>query len=59
MPDCLTSIFVAMGGRVEMAVCNALGSNMFDILLGLYFSFSFSLFSLSLFALSLSFSLLL
>eukprot|EP00009_Paramoeba_aestuarina_P005757 CAMPEP_0201524372 /NCGR_PEP_ID=MMETSP0161_2-20130828/21281_1 /ASSEMBLY_ACC=CAM_ASM_000251 /TAXON_ID=180227 /ORGANISM="Neoparamoeba aestuarina, Strain SoJaBio B1-5/56/2" /LENGTH=471 /DNA_ID=CAMNT_0047923713 /DNA_START=1 /DNA_END=1413 /DNA_ORIENTATION=+ len=35
MPDCLTSIFVAMGGRVEMAVCNALGSNMFDILLAL------------------------
>merc|ERR1719354_912434 len=25
MPDCLTSVFVAMGGRVEMAVCNALG----------------------------------
>ena len=34
MPDCLTSVFVAMGGRVEMAVCNALGSNMFDIFLG-------------------------
>lgn len=35
MPDCLTSIFVARTGRGNMAVCNALGSNVFDILLAL------------------------
>jgi len=35
MPDCLTSIFVARTGRGNMAVCNALGSNIFDILLAL------------------------
>lgn len=35
LPDCLTSIFVARGGRGSMAVSNALGSNIFDILLAL------------------------
>merc|ERR1712063_97203 len=35
MPDCLTSIFIARTGRGNMAVCNALGSNIFDILLAL------------------------
>mmetsp|Transcript_22311 Transcript_22311/g.62650 ORF Transcript_22311/g.62650 Transcript_22311/m.62650 type:complete len:575 (+) Transcript_22311:37-1761(+) len=35
MPDCLTSIFVARSGELEMAVSNALGSNIFDILLAL------------------------
>ena len=34
MPDCFTSVFVARNGEVEMAVCNALGSNVFDVLLG-------------------------
>eukprot|EP00008_Paramoeba_atlantica_P013342 CAMPEP_0201481792 /NCGR_PEP_ID=MMETSP0151_2-20130828/6060_1 /ASSEMBLY_ACC=CAM_ASM_000257 /TAXON_ID=200890 /ORGANISM="Paramoeba atlantica, Strain 621/1 / CCAP 1560/9" /LENGTH=426 /DNA_ID=CAMNT_0047864157 /DNA_START=1019 /DNA_END=2299 /DNA_ORIENTATION=+ len=43
MPDCLTSIFVAMSGRVEMAICNALGSNMFDILLALALPWSLKL----------------
>eukprot|EP01095_Lingulamoeba_sp_RSL-Kostka_P007787 TRINITY_DN2528_c0_g1_i1.p1 TRINITY_DN2528_c0_g1~~TRINITY_DN2528_c0_g1_i1.p1 ORF type:complete len:518 (-),score=153.97 TRINITY_DN2528_c0_g1_i1:73-1626(-) len=35
MPDCLTSIFIARTGRGDMAVSNALGSNVFDILLAL------------------------
>jgi K+-dependent Na+/Ca+ exchanger-like protein len=34
-PDCLTSIAVARSGQGTMAVSNALGSNIFDILLAL------------------------
>lgn len=42
MPDCLTSIFVAQTGRGNMAVCNALGSNIFDILFALCLPWVFS-----------------
>jgi K+-dependent Na+/Ca+ exchanger-like protein len=35
IPDALGSIAVAKQGEGDMAVCNALGSNVFDILLGL------------------------
>lgn len=35
IPDALGSIAVAQQGEADMAVCNALGSNVFDILLGL------------------------
>lgn len=35
MPDCLTSIAVAKDGQGDMAVSNALGSNIFDILVAL------------------------
>ena len=35
MPDALSSIIVAKEGKGDMAVCNALGSNIFNILLGL------------------------
>merc|ERR1719316_2396870 len=35
IPDALASIAVAKQGEGNMAVCNALGSNVFDILLGL------------------------
>jgi Ca2+/Na+ antiporter len=35
IPDALGSIAVAQQGEGDMAVCNALGSNVFDILLGL------------------------
>ena len=35
LPDCLASIAVAKTGRGNMAVCNALGSNIFDILIAL------------------------
>jgi Ca2+/Na+ antiporter len=35
IPDALSSIAVAKQGEGDMAVCNALGSNVFDILLGL------------------------
>jgi len=43
MPDCLTSIFVARTGRGNMAVCNALGSNIFDILLALSLPWALSI----------------
>jgi len=35
VPDCLSSVFVAQDGYGDMAVSNAIGSNIFDILLGL------------------------
>ena len=35
VPDALASIIVAKQGQGNMAVCNALGSNVFNILLGL------------------------
>merc|ERR1712032_302878 len=35
VPDALSSIIVAKQGHGNMAVCNALGSNIFNILLGL------------------------
>jgi len=35
MPDCLTSIAVYKTGRGNMAICNALGSNIFDIFVAL------------------------
>jgi len=35
VPDALSSIIVAKQGQGNMAVCNALGSNIFNILLGL------------------------
>jgi len=35
VPDALASIIVAKEGKGSMAVCNALGSNIFNILLGL------------------------
>lgn len=34
-PDCLASLLVAKKGAADMAVSNAFGSNIFDILLGL------------------------
>lgn len=34
-PDMLTSIYVAMDKNIDMAVTNALGSNIFDILVAL------------------------
>jgi Ca2+/Na+ antiporter len=34
-PDCLASLLVARKGAADMAVSNAFGSNIFDILLGL------------------------
>ncbi|KAI0565530.1 Sodium/calcium exchanger protein [Gracilaria domingensis] len=37
VPDALASISVARGGAGDMAVSNAIGSNVFDILLGLGF----------------------
>ncbi|CDF36158.1 unnamed protein product [Chondrus crispus] len=37
VPDALASISVARGGSGDMAVSNAIGSNVFDILLGLGF----------------------
>ncbi|CAN8065859.1 unnamed protein product [Agarophyton chilense] len=37
VPDALASISVAKGGAGDMAVSNAIGSNVFDILLGLGF----------------------
>ncbi|CAM9403045.1 unnamed protein product [Phaeothamnion confervicola] len=39
MPDCLASMIVARQGEGMMAVSNALGSNIFDILFGLGFPF--------------------
>ena len=35
VPDALSSILVARNGQGNMAVCNVLGSNVFNILLGL------------------------
>jgi Ca2+/Na+ antiporter len=35
VPDCLASVAVAKEGKGDMAVSNAIGSNVFDILLGL------------------------
>jgi Ca2+/Na+ antiporter len=35
IPDCLSSIAVARKGRADMAVTSSLGSNVFDILVGL------------------------
>jgi len=35
VPDCMASIVVAKEGKGDMAVANAVGSNTFDILLGL------------------------
>ena len=35
MPDLISSVIVAKQGRGSMAICNALGSNIFDILIGL------------------------
>lgn len=35
LPDCISSFIAARNGKVEMAVCNALGSNVFDICIGL------------------------
>ncbi|XP_067945473.1 sodium/potassium/calcium exchanger 3-like [Watersipora subatra] len=39
VPDCLSSILVARDGFGDMAVSNAIGSNVFDINLGLGFPF--------------------
>uniref|UniRef100_A0A7S0DJ16 Sodium/calcium exchanger membrane region domain-containing protein n=2 Tax=Amorphochlora amoebiformis TaxID=1561963 RepID=A0A7S0DJ16_9EUKA len=33
LPDCISSVLIAMECKGDMAVCNALGSNCFDILL--------------------------
>merc|ERR1719169_118302 len=35
VPDCIASIIVAKAGKGDMAVANAVGSNTFDLLLGL------------------------
>ncbi|OQV11897.1 Sodium/potassium/calcium exchanger 4 [Hypsibius exemplaris] len=35
VPDAMTSLFVARRGMVDMAVSNSIGSNVFDILIGL------------------------
>jgi Ca2+/Na+ antiporter len=37
IPDALSSVFVARSGHIDMAVSNAFGSNIFDILVGLGF----------------------
>jgi len=42
VPDALSSIMVAQRGLGDMAVSNALGSNVFDILLGLGFPYFIS-----------------
>ncbi len=39
IPDLMSSVIVAKQGRGEMAVSNAIGSNIFDILVGLGFPF--------------------
>ena len=39
LPDCFSSILVAKQGKGNMAISNALGSNIFDILICLGFSF--------------------
>merc|ERR1711920_666913 len=33
VPDCLSSIIVSRAGQGDMAVCNAIGSNIFNILI--------------------------
>merc|ERR1740138_1619778 len=43
IPDALSSIAVAKQGEGDMAVCNALGSNVFDILLGLGVPWTFGI----------------
>ena len=35
IPDCIASLVVAKEGRGDMAIANAVGSNIFDIWLGL------------------------
>merc|ERR1712032_1132009 len=35
VPDCLSSIIVSRAGQGDMAVCNAIGSNIFNIFVGL------------------------
>jgi len=35
VPDCLSSIIVSRAGQGNMAVCNAIGSNIFNIFIGL------------------------
>jgi len=35
VPDCLSSIIVSRAGQGDMAVCNAIGSNIFNIFIGL------------------------
>lgn len=37
LPDMLSSLLVARKGKADMAVSNAFGSNIFDLLLGLGF----------------------
>merc|ERR1711907_858617 len=37
VPDLIASIIVARNGEADMAIANAVGSNVFDILLGLGF----------------------
>ncbi|CAI9741634.1 potassium calcium exchanger 3-like isoform X2 [Octopus vulgaris] len=37
MPDCIASIIVARDGFLDMAISNTIGSNVFDILIGLGF----------------------
>ncbi|XP_014775041.1 sodium/potassium/calcium exchanger 4 [Octopus bimaculoides] len=37
MPDCIASIIVAKDGFLDMAISNTIGSNIFDILIGLGF----------------------
>ena len=39
LPDCISSVLIARECKGDMAVCNALGSNVFDILLCLGFTF--------------------
>mmetsp|Transcript_9526 Transcript_9526/g.14304 ORF Transcript_9526/g.14304 Transcript_9526/m.14304 type:complete len:531 (-) Transcript_9526:235-1827(-) len=39
LPDCISSVLIALECKGDMAVCNALGSNTFDILLCLGFTF--------------------
>mmetsp|Transcript_17999 Transcript_17999/g.32210 ORF Transcript_17999/g.32210 Transcript_17999/m.32210 type:complete len:546 (-) Transcript_17999:400-2037(-) len=39
LPDCISSVLIAMECKGDMAVCNALGSNVFDLLFCLGFTF--------------------
>jgi K+-dependent Na+/Ca+ exchanger-like protein len=45
-PDLISSVIVAKQGRGEMAVANAVGSNIFDILVGLGFPWLIAIFAL-------------
>uniref|UniRef100_A0A2P2IBR4 Sodium/potassium/calcium exchanger 3 n=1 Tax=Hirondellea gigas TaxID=1518452 RepID=A0A2P2IBR4_9CRUS len=45
VPDALSSVLVARDGKGDMAVSNAVGSNVFDILLGLGFPWFISTFN--------------